>query len=196
MKKYLVIGNPIEHSLSPLIHNFWIKKHNLDATYEKKKLESDNIKDIINDLRDNRISGINVTVPFKNIIISHLDELSDIAKETQSVNTIFKKNNKVIGENTDVFGFSESIRHTNFNPKNKKALILGAGGVSPSIILALKKMNISEIILSNRTRQKAEILKNSFPFIKLIDWGQTTKFDLIVNATSIGLKNNETLHLY
>ena len=56
MKKYLVIGNPIEHSLSPLIHNFWIKKHNLDATYEKKKLESDNIKDIINDLRDNRIS--------------------------------------------------------------------------------------------------------------------------------------------
>ena len=191
MKKYLVIGNPIEHSLSPLIHNFWIKKHNLDATYEKKKLESDNIKDIINDLRDNRISGINVTVPFKNIIISHLDELSDIAKETQSVNTIFKKNNKVIGENTDVFGFSESIRQTNFNPKNKKALILGAGGVSPSIILALKKMNISEIILSNRTRQKAEILKNSFPFIKLIDWGQTTKFDLIVNATSIGLKNNE-----
>ena len=91
MKKYLVIGNPIEHSLSPLIHNFWIKKHNLDATYEKKKLENDNIKDIINDLRDNRISGINVTVPFKNIIISHLDELSDIAKETQSVNTIFKK---------------------------------------------------------------------------------------------------------
>ena len=139
MKKYLVIGNPIEHSLSPLIHNFWIKKHNLDATYEKKKLESDNIKDIINDLRDNRISGINVTVPFKNIIISHLDELSDVAKETQSVNTIFKKNNKVIGENTDVFGFSESIRQTNFNPKNKKALILGAGGVSPSIILALKK---------------------------------------------------------
>ena len=86
----------------------------------KKKLESDNIKDIINDLRDNRISGINVTVPFKNIIISHLDELSDVAKETQSVNTIFKKNNKVIGENTDVFGFSESIRQTNFNLKIKK----------------------------------------------------------------------------
>ena len=193
MKKYLVIGNPIEHSLSPLIHNFWIKKHNLDATYEKQKLENDNIKDIINDLRDNRISGINVTVPFKNIIISHLDELSDIAKETQSVNTILKKDNKVIGENTDVFGFSESIRQTNFNPKNKKALILGAGGVSPSIILALKKMGTSEIILSNRTRQKAEILKNSFPFLKLINWGKTVKFDLIINATSIGIKKNEEI---
>ncbi len=193
MKKYLVIGNPIDHSLSPLIHNFWIKKHNLNATYEKQKLEKNNIKDIINDLRHNKINGINVTVPFKNIVIPHLDELSDIAKETQSVNTILKKNNKVIGENTDVFGFSESIRQTNFNPKNKKALILGAGGVSPSIILALKKMSISEIILSNRTRQKAKILKNSFPFLKLIDWGETVKFDLIVNATSIGIKNDEEI---
>ena len=121
--------------------------------------------------------------------------MTDIAQETQSVNTIFKKDNKIIGENTDVYGFSEAIKLSSFNPKNKKALILGAGGVSPSIILALKKMGVSVISLSNRTKQKAEDLKKSFPFIKIIDWGETVKSDLIVNATSVGIKTNDEIKL-
>ena len=195
MKKYLVIGNPIDHSLSPRLHNFWIKKYNIKAIYEKVKLEKNEIKEIINELKENKIDGINITIPFKKDVIPYLDEMTDIAQETQSVNTIFKKDNKIIGENTDVYGFSEAIKLSSFNPKNKKALILGAGGVSPSIILALKKMGVSVISLSNRTKQKAEDLKKSFPFIKIIDWGETVKSDLIVNATSVGIKTNDEIKL-
>ena len=164
MKKYLVIGNPIEHSLSPLLHNFWLKKHGINAIYEKQLVEKNNIEKIINDMRESKIQGINVTVPFKKAVIPFLDQLSDIAKETESVNTIFKKQNKLVGDNTDVHGFSEAIKLTNFNLTNKKALILGAGGVVPSIILALKRMGISEITLSNRTKKKQTTLKKVSPF--------------------------------
>ena len=82
MKKYLVIGNPIDHSLSPKLHNFWIKQNNIDAIYNKKKLNDDEIKNLILDIRENKISGINVTVPFKNKVIPFLDELSLGAKQT------------------------------------------------------------------------------------------------------------------
>ena len=136
MKKYLVIGNPIEHSLSPLLHNFWLKKYGIDAIYERQLVEKKDVEKIINDIRDSKIQGINVTVPFKKYVIPFLDQLSDTAKKTQSVNTIFKSQNKLVGDNTDVYGFSEAIKLTNFNLKNKRALILGAGGVVPSIILA------------------------------------------------------------
>ena len=195
MKKYLVIGNPIEHSLSPLLHNFWLKKHGIDAIYERQLVEKNDVEKIINDIRDSKIQGINVTVPFKKVVIPFLDQLSDTAKETQSVNTIFKKQNKLVGDNTDVYGFSEAIKLTNFNLTNKKALILGAGGVVPSIILALKSMGISEITLSNRTKKKADDLKKNFPFLKVISWGETIKSDLIINATSIGIKLNEEIKL-
>ena len=195
MKKYLVIGNPIEHSLSPLLHNFWLEKYSINATYEKQLVEKNDIEKIINDMKVNKVQGINVTVPFKKMVIPFLDQLSDTAKKTQSVNTIFKKQNKLVGDNTDVYGFSEAIQITNLNLSNKKALILGAGGVVPSIILALKNMGVFEITLSNRTRKKAEDLKKSFPFLKVINWGEEIKTDLIINATSVGIKKNEEIKL-
>ena len=91
MKKYLVIGNPISHSLSPELHNYWLKKYNINAVYNKKKINEDNIKDIITRVRDEKIHGINVTVPFKKSIIPFLDRITPLAKKTHSVNTIFKK---------------------------------------------------------------------------------------------------------
>ena len=193
MKKYLVIGNPIDHSLSPLLHNFWIRKHGIDAIYEKKLLKQNDIETIISEMRKKKIQGINVTVPFKKDVIPFLDKLSETAKRTQSVNTIFEEQDKLVGDNTDVFGFSEAIKLTNFNLKNKKALILGAGGVVPSLVLALKNLGILEIILSNRTKAKAEDLKKNFPFLKVINWGEKIKSDLIINATSIGIKQNEEI---
>tara|TARA_A100001011_G_scaffold342471_2_gene376029 strand:- start:996 stop:1784 length:789 start_codon:yes stop_codon:yes gene_type:complete len=195
MNKYLVIGNPIEHSLSPLLHSFWIKKHSINAIYEKQLVKKNDIEKIFNDMKENKIQGINVTVPFKKVVIPFLDRLSDTAKKTQSVNTIFKRQNKLVGDNTDVYGFSEAIKLTNFDLINKKALILGAGGVVPSIILALKNMGSLQITLSNRTNEKAENLKKSFPFLKVISWGETIKSDLIINATSLGIKKNEEIKL-
>ena len=140
MKKYLVIGNPIEHSLSPKLHNHWIKENNINAIYEKKNLNEGDIKDIIKEVKKEKINGINVTTPFKKIIIPYLDQLTPPAEETQSVNTIYKENDKVIGHNTDVGGFELALKSIKYDVKNKKIFILGAGGVVPSLVLSLKNM--------------------------------------------------------
>ena len=118
-----------------------------------------------------------------------------VAKKTGSVNTIFKKNNKIYGENTDAGGFQMSLEHIGFNAKGKKAFIIGAGGVAPSIIYTLKKMGIAEIALSNRTRSKSDNLKKIFKDLKIIDWGNSLKSDLIINATSLGLNENDEIKI-
>ena len=134
MKKYYVIGNPIEHSLSPKLHNFWIKKNNINAVYEKIKLEENELKDFINKLRNDEIHGINVTVPFKSKVIKYLDKLSLEVETTGSVNTIYKSGEDIIGHNTDVAGFELGLRYSKINVLHKSIFILGAGGVVSSII--------------------------------------------------------------
>ena len=195
MKKFLVIGNPIEHSLSPLLHNHWIKNNGIDAIYEKQKLNENELEQITLRVKEKKIDGINVTVPFKKTIIPFLDELSIEAKSTQSVNTIYLKDNKVIGHNTDIVGFETSIKKSKYNLVNKEVLILGAGGVVPSIIFALKKMKVSKITISNRTKEKAENLKKLFNNIEIIEWGVVPNFDMIINATSVGLKKEDNINL-
>ena len=194
MKKYLVIGNPISHSLSPRLHNYWLKQNNIDATYDKIRLEENGIKEIIQDIRKQKIAGCNVTVPFKKKVIPFLDSLSSEAEKTQSVNTIIFEKGNVIGQNTDIVGFDKAIKALNFNMKDKKILILGAGGVVPSIVFALKKMDILEITISNRTKKKAENLKILFKNLNVVEWGNLSEFDVVINATSLGL-NNETINL-
>ena len=117
MKNFLVIGNPIGHSLSPKLHNHWIKKNNINAVYDKKQLNENDIKAIITEVVNGKIDGINVTVPFKKSVIPFLNQLTPLAKETQSVNTIYKENKNgvdvVVGDNTDVGGFKQSLEYMN-----------------------------------------------------------------------------------
>ena len=162
MKKYIVIGNPIEHSLSPKLHNHWIKENKINAIYEKKLINESDIGEIINEVKKDKINGINVTIPFKKSIIPFLDQLTTQAKEAQSVNTIYKRDNKVFGDNTDIGGFEQSLKHINYNVQNKRVFILGAGGVTSSIIIALKKLGVNKIILANRTKKKQKISKKYF----------------------------------
>ena len=191
MKKYLVIGNPINHSLSPKLQNWWLKENNINATYDKIKLEDHEIKNFIQTIREQKIAGCNVTVPFKKTVIPFLDKLSPEAEQTQSVNTIVFDNGDLVGHNTDIAGFDIAIRKLNFSVNGKKVLILGAGGVVPSIIFALQNMNVQEIIISNRTKEKAENLKVLFNNIKILEWGNLTDFHMVINATSLGLKNEK-----
>ena len=195
MKKYLVIGNPIEHSLSPKLHNYWIKNNNIDAIYEKKKLDENDLEYLILKIKDKTINGINVTVPFKKAVIPYLDKLTTESENTQSVNTIYLENNKIIGHNTDINGFELSIKRLKFDLFNKKVFILGAGGVVPSIIYALNKMRATKIFVCNRTREKAENLKKLFNNLNIIDWGEIPNFDIIINATSLGLKKEDNMNL-
>jgi shikimate dehydrogenase len=195
MKKYLVIGNPIEHSFSPKIHNYWFNKNNIKAVYNKRQIYESDIKEIISTVRNGKINGINVTVPFKQLVIPFIDELSLEAKKTNSVNTIYKKKNKVVGHNTDIIGFELAIKRIGYNIKNKKVFILGAGGVVPSIIVALRNIGVAKIILANRTKKKAEEIKKGFPNIKVLNWGSVPDFNMIINATSVGLKKNDEIKL-
>jgi len=195
MKKYLVIGNPINHSLSPKLHNYWLKENNIDAIYDKKRLDENELKNIISEIKEEKINGINVTVPFKKAVIPFLDELSPEAKDTQSVNTIYFQNGITIGHNTDIAGFELAIKYAKYDISNKKIFILGAGGVAPSIIYSLKKMKASKISLSNRTKAKAENLKKLFKDLEIVDWGKTIDFDIIINATSIGLNNEDEIKI-
>ena len=204
MKKYLVIGNPIGHSLSPLIHNHWMKKYHLfGSIYEKRKVEEKDLKNIIKEIRDDEIIGVNVTVPFKKLIIPFLDELHSTAKKTESVNTLFKVKNKVVGYNTDEPGFAQTMLEL-FSDKDfkmptplkgKNIFILGAGGVTSSIIYALEHWG-AKIFLSNRTKKKAEELKKKYTEIDVLDWGKRPSVcDIVINTTSIGLTSDERIDI-
>ena len=145
MKKHLIIGNPISHSLSPRIHNYWFQENNIDGEYDKVLLKENEIEAIIQKIKTNEIHGINVTVPYKQTVISFVETLSENAKITNSVNTIFNKNGKIHGDNTDIYGFEKSLLNKKLELKNKKVFIFGAGGVVPSIILALSNLKAKKI---------------------------------------------------
>tara|TARA_S200000501_G_scaffold64171_1_gene55098 strand:+ start:1273 stop:2070 length:798 start_codon:yes stop_codon:yes gene_type:complete len=195
MKRYLVIGNPISHSLSPILHNYWIKKNKINAVYEKKQIDQKDLKDIVSKIKKGYINGVNVTIPFKKALIPYVDYLSPEADTTQSINTIYVNDNKIIGHNTDIAGFELSLKKLKYDAHNKKILILGAGGVVPSIIFALQRMKVLSITVSNRTKEKAEDLKIFFKNISIIDWGNISDFDMVINATSVGLNKDDKMNL-
>ena len=208
MNKYLVIGNPIAHSLSPLLHNYWFKKYELfGSIYEKKKVEKGDLIKIVDQMKNNEIKGINVTVPFKREIFNYIDSAPQSVQFVKSVNTLVKENNKVVGYNTDQQGFEISLDKKDWVSKNKKVLILGAGGVTPSILSSFIKVDgVEKIYLSNRTREKAEELKKFWDkaldifqmkknTIEIIDWEKKCELcDLVINTTSVGLIKDEKMN--
>ena len=195
-KSFGIIGSPIKHSLSPVLHKYWFDKYDLKADYSIIEVKDNDLSQIINRVRDGSLSGINVTLPFKQKIINHVDKIINDAELTGSVNTILLDGNKsIIGENTDVFGLQAAYLKEIYESSNKKALVIGAGGVSPSVILSLQKSSIKNITLTNRTNEKCIFLKKKFNFINILPWeklqSEIKNFDIIVNATSLGLKDGE-----
>ena len=196
MKKIFgIIGNPINHSLSPVLHKYWFKKYNIDADYSIIEASDKDLPQIIEKIKQGYYSGINVTLPFKQKIINHVDKVVNDAELTGSVNTLLLNNNTVIGENTDVYGLQAAYLKEIDNSSNKKALVIGAGGVSPSVILSIKKSGISNISITNRTNEKCIFLKKKYNFLNIIAWSdlklEIKNFDIIINATSLGLKNGD-----
>ena len=193
-KLFAIVGNPVSHSLSPILHNYWFKKYNINADYSLLNVEEKNLPEVFKKIRNRELDGINITLPYKQKIIPYVDKLINDAKFTNSVNTIYlDEENVLLGENTDVFGLQAAYLKEIINSKNKNALVIGAGGVSPSIIFALQKSRIKNISVINRTHEKSIFLKKKFNFLDILEWKnlkqEITKFDIIVNATSLGLKN-------
>jgi len=193
-KSFAIIGSPITHSLSPVLHNYWFKKYNIKADYSLLDATEENLKHVIKKIKDKELSGINVTLPYKQKVIPFIDKLVNDAQYTNSVNTIFlNDDNIVIGENTDVFGLQAAYLKEISNAGNKKALVIGAGGVSSSVIFSLEKSKVRDISIINRTYEKSLFLKKKFNFLNVLEWKslkqEISKFDIIINATSLGLKH-------
>jgi len=198
--KFLVIGDPIKHSLSPILHNHWFSKYKINSLYLKKKVKRKNLSKIIKDIKRKIYYGANVTLPFKSSIIPYVDIITPLAMKTNSVNMIHLKNGKLHGDNTDVYGFYYGILRK-IKKKCEKALIIGAGGVTSSVIVALKKKwRLKKIYIVNRNLRKSFILKRRFgKVIEVIKFTNLLVFknniDLVVNTSSLGLKPKDKIKL-
>ena len=195
-KNFCIIGNPIDHSLSPVLHNYWFRKYKIDARYSILEIKENKLGEVVNKIKRKEINGINITLPYKQKIVSYLDLLVNDAELTSSVNTLFlDENGNLIGENTDVFGLQAAYLKEVDNANRKKVLVIGAGGVSPSVILSLQKSGVKNISLINRTLEKCIFLKKKFKNINILEWKnlkeEVKKYDIIINATSLGLKNGK-----
>ena len=159
-KKFGIIGNPIKHSLSPILHEYWFKKYKINAEYSIIQATDKDLPEIVKKIKSNHYSGINVTLPFKQKIINYVDKVVNDAELTGSVNTLLLDSSQmVIGENTDVFGLQAAYLKEIENNLKKKVLIIGAGGVSPSVILSFQKSGVQNISITNRTNEKCIFLK-------------------------------------
>ena len=195
-KKFGIIGNPIKHSLSPILHNYWFEKYKIDASYSLIEVKENELSKVVEKIKNKDLNGINITLPYKQKIVPHLDILVNDAKSTSSVNTVYLDDQEtIIGENTDVFGLQAAYLKEVDEISKKKALVIGAGGVSPSVILSLEKSGLKEISITNRTMEKCIFLKKKFNYLKIIEWENLRDIikncDIIINATSLGLKNGE-----
>jgi len=198
-KSYAIVGNPITHSLSPFLHNYWFDKYKIEANYVLLGTKEEDLEGAVNKIRSKELSGINVTLPYKQKIIKFIDKLVNDAQLTNSVNTVFlDDSNVLVGENTDVFGMQAAYLKEIANAEDKKALVIGAGGVSPSIILSLQKSKIKNISIINRTIDKSILLKKRFSFLSILEWeflkDKIQNYDIIINATSLGLKNGQNFN--
>ena len=197
-KQFYVIGHPIKHSKSPIIHTHWFEQYGIDAGYETFEIEPNNFDKDINHLKQNA-DGWNITLPYKQEMIPTLDKISKTAKEIGAVNTVYKKDDQLCGDNTDIVGIKKSlINHSDVKQwSDKKALIIGAGGAARSACLALKQMGVSSIYITNRTIEKAQNLKEEFDLDAVVNWDEVndnlSKFDVICQMSSVGLKNETRL---
>lgn len=191
-----VIGNPISHSLSPKLHNYWLNRYGLQGSYTALQIAEDDLETTIRSLPDQGFIGANVTLPHKVSVLQLADHITDRATLIGAANTlIFKDDGRIFADNTDGYGFLANLKQgaPDWDPKSGPAAILGAGGAARAIIVALADAGVPEILLSNRTRPKADALRAEFGArIQVIDWVQAGPMladaDIVINTTSLGMK--------
>lgn len=178
MKKYALLGEKLSHSYSPLIHNEIFKDLNIDASYELIELKIEDLKPQLEKLKSLEYSGYNVTIPYKVEIMKYLDIISDEALKIGSVNTVALENGKLVGYNTDYYGFYEQLKHFNVEVKDKNCFILGTGGASRAIYKVLIDMGGIVKFVSRNPKDDLSIGYDRL---------DKEKIDIIVNTTPIGM---------
>jgi len=199
--KLAVIGHPIKHSKSPIIHNHWLAQNNIKGSYEAIDINPDNFENKIMGMINDGFDGFNTTIPFKTNIIDLCDHVDDAAQKIGAVNTAHIKNKKLYGYNTDAYGFVENIKSSKpaFDFKNKTAMVLGAGGAANAILYGLIQSGVKKIYLTNRTQAKADALQSmASDIIQVVDWNgyeaQFSDIDILVNSTALGMVGNPDLN--
>ena len=195
IKKFAVIGSPIDHSLSPKIHSIFAKELGIEITYEAIKVEPMHFDSSVKRLFDEGYAGLNVTLPLKELAFNFADALTEDSNLSGSVNTLWKEDGTIHGDSTDGRGLVRDLQEKKINLKNKEIVILGAGGAAKAIIPSLLREDPKRISIGNRTLAKAEELIESFSYSKnkmnLFEMSENLNFkpDIIVNSTSAGIKN-------
>lgn len=202
-----VFGYPVAHSLSPLFQNAAFKALGIDFVYLPFLVKPEDLKMAVKSIKSLNIVGVNVTIPHKKKVLAYLDELSPEAKMMEAVNTIYYRDDKLAGYNTDGKGFISSLtREGEFNPQRKRALVLGAGGAAWAVSFALIEAGVKKLSITNRTKRKAEVLLNHLKEffrdkceIMLVDFDKVNSstvmnnIDLLINATSVGMHPEDPL---
>jgi shikimate dehydrogenase len=194
--KTCVIGWPIAHSRSPLIHGYWIAKYGLDASYTKQAVAPDGLEKFLQDIARNGYAGCNVTLPHKEAACQLVDDMDELARRLGAVNTVSLKNGRLIGTNTDGEGFVSSLRasHPDFILDAKKAVIVGAGGSARAVAGALLDEGFAEIAVANRTASRIVELKAALgPRLCVASHESLAQCDLLVHATSQGMEGQPPL---
>jgi shikimate dehydrogenase len=186
---YGLIGEKLGHSFSPQIHNMIFENINPKAVYNLFEIKKENLEKAVEGLKALEARGVTVTIPYKVEIIKYLDEISPEAERIGAVNTVDFKNGKLIGYNTDYYGFGETLKKTAIDITNKSAVILGTGGASKAVVQYLIDNNIGELIYVSREPQKV----NNLGDFKVISYEQLHELenkDLIINCTPCGMYPN------
>jgi len=198
-----VIGTPIAHTKSPQLHRYWLNTFGIRGHYIPMDVSRDNLEQVLRTLPKMGFSGVNVTIPHKEAVLSLADLVTDRATLIGAANTlIFRSDGKIHADNTDGFGFVENLRQgaPNWDPKASPAVVLGAGGAARAVVAALADGGVSEILVTNRTRVRADRLREDFGHrIKVVDWVQAGNIiedaRLLVNTTSLGMIGKPELRI-
>lgn len=193
-----IFGNPVSHSLSPIMHNDWFAKYKLNCLYLAFDVLPKNLKSAVESIRTLNILGVNVTVPHKIEVMKYIDNVDNAAKTIGSVNTIVNKKGKLHGYNTDWQGFITDLKSKNINLKNKTILVVGAGGAAKAILYALTKLKVKHVYLTSRTFDKANLVAKKYKKISVVDINKISASflkdtDCLVNCSTCGMKKEDKL---
>jgi len=213
MAEYIgLIGYPLKHSISPFFQQAALDHYQFDIRYESWETSPEELELIVAKLREPQNLGANVTTPYKETVLPLLDEVDDLVSSIGAVNTIVKRDNKLLGFNTDAYGFIQALdKEGNFDPRDKQVVILGAGGVARAVSFALVQNKASLLFIANRTLERAETLADNLkryirdssrrsgglkteiaalPWQSLTSRGTFDHCHLIVNCTTMGMKHS------
>ena len=202
MKRACVIGWPIEHSRSPLIHGYWLKHYGIDGSYTKEAVRPEDVRTFLGQLADNGFVGCNVTVPHKEAAFALADEKEPSSVAVSAANTLWIDDGKLCAANTDTYGFMTylGLSVPDWNKTDAPVSVLGAGGAARAIVYGFLEAGVEEVRVFNRTRERAEALARDFgPRVKVYDWRErglhSRKCAVLVNATTIGMNGVGSLDI-